>query len=119
MPRGVYPRKKKQGTAASTKPKTKGRTKRFLSDDEKGRIVAFFFSQPGKTYDSWDAVTVEMAGQLGIGVSRKQAERLREAFSLPFDVQGQTDGDAVCEKRLERIEKMLAEIKASVDAWDS
>jgi len=120
MPRGIYPRNQaRKGTAAkaaTTKRKTK--SKRFLSDDEKGKLVGFFFAQPGKVYKSWDEVTLEIAENLGVGVSRKQAERLRVAFSLPFDVAGETEGDAVCEKRLQRIEAILGQINAKIDAWE-
>jgi len=143
MPRGVYKRKKKSKAerreiakrAAATraanraaqetatepaKPKrAQTRSKRFLSDDEKGKVVGYFFGKPGRSYASWDAVAADIEAELGIALSGKQAERLREAFSLPFDVIGQTEGDAMCEKRLERIEGMLAEIKASIQVWES
>jgi hypothetical protein len=109
--------------STSGRPSGKRKSKRFLSDDEKGKLVGFFFAQPGKVYETWDAVRIEIAETLGVDLSGKQAERLRVAFSLPFDVRGETEGDATCEKRLERIEGILLEgilrqISAKVDAWD-
>lgn len=139
MPRGVYKRKKKtpkqrreiaKRAAATrkanreaaqaeqtTRNATRRKSKRFLSDDEKGKVVGYFFSSPGRTFANWGAVATDIEEQLGIRLSAKQAERLREAFSLPFDVAGHTEGEAVCEKRLQRIEQILAQIKASIDAW--
>ena len=137
MPRGVYKRKKtkaqrraiaaraaetrranKEAAQANVQLASKPKSKRFLSDEEKGHIVAHFFSQPGRTFDSYDAVAAEIKQQVGVAVSGKQAERLREAFSLPFDVQGKTDSDAVCEKRLARIEQMLQHIQAQMARWE-
>lgn len=144
MPRGVYKRTKKtkaerseiakraaasrarnrrkaeQAEAARVETviaEKKARAKRFLSDEEKGRVVAYFYGQPGRTYDSWDAVAAEVTQQLGVQVNAKGIERLREAFTLPFDIEGVTDGEAAQERRLQRIEAMLGQIKASVDSW--
>lgn len=135
MPRGVYKRKKtkaarqeiaqraaatrranaeKKATATATKPKRR-KSKRFLSDDEKGTIVGHFLNKPGSSYESWGAVAAEIEQELSIPISVKQAQRLAAAFSLPLTVEGQSDAN--CEKRLARIEAMLAEMKASIESW--